>query len=283
MTTLDLPACTLADLTWLNTGDICAALGLGQRTHLRGLVELACRPPAQRFARQMLTLDRIVGEAGLDTGGAWICAQLSDGLAVRGGPAPRHGPLLVVANHPGLLDAAALFAAIGRPDLRILAITSPFLQALPHISGHLFAVGTTPGARTAAVRAAVRHLRAGGALLTFPAGRIEPDPLSMGGAEATLSEWSASLNLLTRLAGPLTVLPAIVGGVIAPAALRHPLTRIRRSPRERQWLAAILQLMWPALQRTTVQVVFGQPLSATGAPLSADVVAEARRLIREVA
>jgi 1-acyl-sn-glycerol-3-phosphate acyltransferase len=189
----------------------------------------------------------------------------------------------VVANHPGLLDAAALFAVIGRPDLRVLAITRPFLRTLPHIAGHLFAVGATPGARTTAVRAAVRHLRAGGALLTFPAGRIEPDPLSMGGAEATLADWSDSLDLLTRLAGPVTVLPAIVGGVIAPAALRHPLTRLRHGRSERQWLAAILQLMWPALQRTTVRVAFGQPLSATGEPLSATVVAEAHRLIHEVA
>lgn len=181
-----------------------------------------------------------------------------------------------------MLDAAALFAALKRSDLRVLAITRPFLRMLPHIAAHLFTVGTTPSARTAAVRAAGRHLRAGGALLTFPAGRIEPDPRSMVGAEASLDAWSASLELLARMAGPVTVLPAIVSGVITPAALRHPLTRLRRNPHDRQWLAAILQLIWPSLQRTTVRVSFGRSLSADVRPLSAAVIAEARRLIGTV-
>jgi 1-acyl-sn-glycerol-3-phosphate acyltransferase len=282
VTSLDSSLPTLDDLIWLNTGDICAALGLAQGTPLRGLAELACRPPARRFAQQMLHLDSLVGTAGLRTGGAWICDQLSDGLEVRGAPPPPHGALLVVANHPGLLDAAALFAALGRSDLRVLAITRPFLRALPNIAGHLFAVGTTPGARTAAVRAAGRHLRTGGALLTFPAGRIEPDPRSMAGAEASLADWSASLDLLVRMAGPVTVLPTIVSGVISSAALRHPLTRLRRNQRDRQWLAAILQLIWPPLQRTSVRVTFGHPLKADASPLSAAVVAEARRLIGTV-
>jgi 1-acyl-sn-glycerol-3-phosphate acyltransferase len=279
VTSLDSSSPTLDDLTWLNTGDICAALGLAQRTPLRGLAELACRPPARRFAQQMLRLDQLVGTAGLRAGGAWICAQLSDGLEVQGDPPPVYGPLLVVANHPGLLDAAALFATLRRSDLRVLAIKRPFLRALPHIAAHLFAVGTTPSARTAAVRATGRHLRAGGALLTFPAGRIEPDPRSMAGAAASLEDWSSSLELLARMAGPVTVLPAIVSGVITPAALHHPLTRLRRTPHDRQWLAAILQLIWPSLQRTTVRVSFGHPLSADARPLSVAVVAEARRLI----
>ncbi len=272
----------LAALTWLNAADIRSAFGIDPRMPCSGLADLLFALPARAFARQVLTLDAIVGRDGLQAGGAWICGQLSRGVELRGEPPPVNGPLLVVANHPGLLDAAALFASIPRDDLRVLAITRPFLQALPHIAGRLFAVGDTPAARTSAVRAAVRHLRAGGALLSFPAGQIEPDPLSLPGAEATLASWSQSIDLIARLAGEVTVMPAIVAGVLTPAAVRHPLTRLRRTPADRRWLAAILQLMLPRLQRTTVRVQFGRPIAATGAPVSAAVAAEARRLIHEV-
>lgn len=273
----------LADLTWLNIGDIVGAFGLAPGAPLRGLAELAAHPPARRFARQLLRLDAMVGAEGLGAGGAWICRQLSAGVVVAGDAPPAEGPLLVVANHPGLLDAMALTVAIPRRDLRVLAIKRPFLRALPNIAGHLFPVGDTPVARTGAVRAAARHLRAGGALLTFPAGRIEPDPLSVGGAEASLESWSASVDLIARLAAPVRVLPAIVGGVLSPAALEHPLTRLRRSPEQRRWLAAIIQLMRPELRRGAVRVRLGRPIAADGAPVSAAVRAEAARLIAAMA
>lgn len=272
----------LAALTWLNVADIRSAFGIERRMPCSGLADLLFALPARAFARQVLTLDALVGREGLQTGGAWICGQLSRGVELRGEPPPVSGPLLVVANHPGLLDAAALFASIPRNDLRVLAIARPFLRALPHIAERLFAVGATPAARTSAVRAAVRHLRAGGALLTFPAGRIEPDPLSLPGAEATLASWSQSVDLIARLAGEVTVVPVIVAGVLTPDAVRHPLTRLRRTPVDRRWLAAILQLMLPRLQRTTVRVQFGRSIVATGAPVSTAVAAEAHRLIHEV-
>jgi 1-acyl-sn-glycerol-3-phosphate acyltransferase len=273
----------LADLTWLNSADLLSAFGLGSATPLRGLAELACRIPARRFARQMLTFDAIVGAEGLAAGGAWICGQLSEGIELRGAPPPASGPLLIVANHPGLVDAAALFAAIPRRDLRVLAITRPFLRALPHIADRLVAVGNTPAARTGALRSAARHLRGGGALLTFPAGQIEPDPLRLPGASASVRAWSASIDLLARLAGELTLLPMIVGGVLAPAALGHPLLRLRRTPAERQWLAAILQLLSPALRGTTVRVQIGRPVRVADGPVRALAIAEALRLIEEVA
>lgn len=272
----------LADLTWLNTGDIMRAFGLRPGAPLRGLAELAARRPARRFARQLLALDGLVAAHGLAAGCAWICRQYSGGVEVRGGPPPAAGPLLVVANHPGLLDAAALATAIARADLRILAIARPFLRALPSIAAHLFPVGATPAARIAALRAAARHLRAGGALLTFPAGRIEPDPLSSRDAADSIERWSTSADLLARLAGPLTVLPAIVGGAITPAAVAHPATRLRRAPEDQRWLAAILQLLRPGLRRDAVRVQLGRPLVSDGGPVSAAVAAEARRLIAAV-
>lgn len=277
------PADALADLTWLNVSDIVNAFGLGQGTPLRALAELAAWLPSRRFAHQLLRLDSMVGTRGLHAGSAWMCDQLSGGATVRGAPPPADGPLLVVANHPGLLDTMALFTAIPRADLRILAVTRPFLRALPNIASHLFSVGATATTRMAAVRTAVRHLRAGGALLTFPAGRIEPDPISVGGAEASLESWSESIDLIVRLAGEIVVLPAIVGGVLTPAALHHPLTRLQHTPEDQRWLAAIIQLLLPQLRRGVVRVQLGRPISTAGSPISPVVVAETRRLIAAVA
>lgn len=272
---------SIADLTWLNIADIFSAFGVRRDLRLRGPIELLLRAPARRFAVQMATLDATVGAAGLGAGGAWICGQLARSVTVVGPAPPAEGPLLVTANHPGLLDAAALFMSIPRPDLRVLAITRPFLRSLPHIAAALIPVGDGPAARMAALRTAARHLRSGGALLTFPAGQIEPDPLTLPGAAESVAGWSDSVELLARLAGAATVVPAIVGGVLSPAALRHPLVRLRRSPAERQWLAAILQLMLPQLGHVAVRVHFGQPI-AGAAPLGPAVAAQARTLIEGI-
>jgi len=271
------------DLTWLNIADARTAFGLGPGAPLRGLADLLLRPPARRLAGELAALDALVAAAGLQAGGAWICGRRGVTVIVDGQPPPAAGPLLIAANHPGLLDAVALFACLPRPDLRVLAIRRPFLAALPSIAASILPVGETAAERMAALRAGGRHLRGGGALLTFPAGRIEPDPLARPGALASLAGWSASLGTLARLAGPVTVVPAIVAGVISPAALAHPLTRLRRRQADREWLAAILQIILPRLGRTTVRVRFGASIEAGAGEVGPRVAAAARRLIEEIA
>lgn len=269
----------LADLIWLNTADMLRGFGITRPPWLRGIATVLARPPAQRFARQLRTFDELVGRAGLPAGAQWICARFAPGMRIDGPSPPCHGPLLVVANHPGLLDAAALIAAIGRTDLKIIAIARPLIRALPHTAAAIIPVGTTPLSRMAALRSAVRHLQQGGAVLTFPAGQIEPDPARDPAAIAGLAEWSASLDLFGRLATGVPVVTAIVSDVQAPAALRHPLTRLRRDPAERQWLAAIVQVLWPHLATQPVRVQFGPPLLADN-HLRPAVLAMARQLMQ---
>lgn len=269
----------LADLIWLNTADMLRGFGITRPLWLRGIATVLARPPAQRFARQLRTFDELVGRAGLPAGAQWICARFAPGMRIDGPSPPRHGPLLIVANHPGLLDAAALIAAIGRTDLKIIAIARPLIRALPHTAAAIIPVGTTPLSRMAALRSAVRHLQQGGAVLTFPAGRIEPDPARDPTAITGLAEWSASLDLFGRLAAGVPVVTAIVSDVQAPAALRHPLTHLRRDPAERQWLAAIVQVLWPHLATQPVRVQFGPPLVADN-DLRPAVLAMARQLMQ---
>jgi acyltransferase-like protein len=263
--------------------DLISAFGLGGLGPgaVRSLLELLSSVPARRLAEQVATYDEIVGEAGLPEGGSWALERMARGVVVEGAEGvPDDGPLLVVSNHPGLADAVALFAAMPRGDLRVIAAERPFLAAIPNTSRALIPVSDDPNGRPRAVRVAARHLRSGGAVITFPGGRIEPDPAVLPGASEALDDWSGSVDLFARLVPGLTVVPAVVSGVISPSALRNPLALVRRDPRDRRWLSATLQMLVPALRDVTTRVGFGPPLRADGeGSISRRTVDEARRLI----
>ena len=92
---------------------------------------------------------------------------------------PAEGPVIFYSNHPtGALDGLMMAALCGRarPDLKILA-SSKLLQ-LPHLTPlapmllPLDLSGEDRTANGASLRIAVRHLRRGGALGIFPAGKV---------------------------------------------------------------------------------------------------------------
>lgn len=271
----------VAALTRACSADLISAFGLGKVRHGRKALEWISYPPARWLAKQVATYDEIVGEAGLGAGGTWALERMARRVQIEGAAnVPREEPLLLVSNHPGLADAVALFSTIPREDLRIIAAERPFLEALPNTSRRLITVPEGSSGRPAAVRAAARHLKSGGALLTFPGGRIEPDPAVLPGAAEALKRWSGSVDLFVRLVPGLTVIPVVVSGVLSGAALRNPFIRIRRRRSDREWLAATFQMLVPALRNVTTRVEFGAPVRAEdGASVSQMVLEEARHLI----
>jgi hypothetical protein len=142
------------------------------------------------------------------------------------------------------------------------------------------------------VRNAVGHLRGGGTVLTFPAGEIEPDPASMPGAVASLESWSESVAVFARLAPETRVVVAIVSGVIWPASLSHPLTRLRKERKAQERIAASLQVLAqtlrPSMRLASTRVAFSSALPAgelaAGSPaaLMAAVTEQARSLIEGI-
>jgi glycerol-3-phosphate O-acyltransferase/dihydroxyacetone phosphate acyltransferase len=122
---------------------------------------------------------------------------------------PARGPLIVAANHHNsLVDAMLLMAVIPR-RLRILAnaplfrhpLIGPFLWLVGALPVHRLKEAGNDPARNAALFAATTHtLRASGAILIFPEGRTQPEPVLLelrtgaarmlldaaGGAGATL-------------------------------------------------------------------------------------------------
>ena len=268
-------------LTEVCIDDLLDALGLSRLRRSRRPLKLLIRIPGRRLARQIATYDEIVGKFGLSAGGEWALERMTRRLKVEGGErVPRDGSLLLVSNHPGLSDAVALFASIPRPDLRVVASEWPLLDVLPNTSRHLFTITERPARRLGAVRAAARHLRGGGALLNFPAGRMEPDPAVMPGAVEALGRWSANVDLFARLAPNLTIVPVVVSGVLSPAAFGNPLTRLRRTEEDRRWLASNLQMLVPALRNVSPRVTFGPPIrDSAGETISTVVLPEVRRLM----
>lgn len=217
-------------------------------------------PAARRIAREFALLDEVLATRALPNAARWALEHFSAGVETAGlDRVPRSGPILLVANHPGLTDAVALVAALDRDDVRIVAADYPFLHAMRGLAPRLIFLGPDGTSQLSWIRAASRELRHGGAVLLFPAGRLEPDPAVLGNG-GVLLPWSESFELIARLAPETQVVPAFVSGVLSARAFAHPLTRIRRTPRDRQRVATLLQMIDARHRRVAVRVAFGAPV-----------------------
>jgi hypothetical protein len=252
-------------LTRINLDDLVSSFGWQADPLPAWLLRQVFHAPAARFARQMLAFDRSIGQDGLAEAARLMLRDFAQEVQIHGQEhLPQTGPALFLSNHPGMVDTLALFSSINRPDLRIIALNRPFLQSLPEISQHLFYVSENPSERMSAVKKAAAHLRAGGALLTFPAGQIEPDAEVYPGALESLKDWTDSAGVFLRFAPETQIVPTFVRGVLWEKAVKHPLTRIKKTRLEREKLGAALQLLAHLLLKVhplQVKVQFAEPIT----------------------
>jgi len=268
----------------LNTDDLLKAVGLSGATLWRPLRRLF-DAPSSLLATRLAAFDEAVGQGrGPLAAGAFL-KGLGTKIDFSGSPLTS-GPRLFVANHPGLGDFLALYSVLDQPELRIVAREHPFLQALPGLASRLFLVPET-GA-WGVLRQVAKHLEAGGAVLTFPAGRIEPDPAWRDPLPSTLA-WSDSTLLWARTVPGLLVQPALIAGVRHRDFVDPWWARLQR-PLHRDWTAAIAQLAGQVLWRRPrgrVAVAFGKPIERRDlaeqgrAPLSAELERLAREVYRD--
>ena len=253
-------------LTRINLDDLVSSFGWENAPLPAAVLRKFFARPAHKFAGQMVAYDDLVGHLDLPEASRRILQRLYiNDLKVHGSEQiPAGGPVLFLSNHPGLADTISLFAAIRRKDLRIIALDRPFLTSLPNISRHLFYIGDTPGERIRAVRQVSTHLRAGSAALTFPAGKIEPDPDVHTGSLESLMDWTDSSSVFMRFAPDQQIVPVLVSGVIWERTSRHWLTRFKKTREDREKLAASLQLLAMVVRDarpTTVHVQFAKPIT----------------------
>ena len=229
----------VSSLTRINLDDLVASFGWQDAPILASALRAVFHAPAGKFARQMLRFDAEVADHGLSAAAQDLFHRYAQSLSVQGAEnVTGEGPALFLSNHPGMVDTLALFIAIARPDLKIIAVERPFLQSLVNTSQQLIFISDDPARRMAAVRQAAAHLKAGGAALTFPAGKIEPDAAVYPGALEALQGWSESAGVFLRFAPQAKIIPTFVRGVLWERAVKHPLTRVKKTRDERERLGA---------------------------------------------
>ena len=168
---------------------------------------------------------------------------------------PATGPLLVVANHPfGAVDGMVLTAVLCgvRSDVKVIA--NYLLGRIPDLRDLFifvdpFGGGRAAGANLAPVRQAVRWLKDGGVLATFPAGEVAH--LSLLQRQVIEPPWSDSVARIARQTGA-SVLPVWFEGHNGPLfqmlGLLHPRLRTALLPREMFRLrdsSVDLRVGWP--------------------------------------
>lgn len=248
-----------------NAADVAAAFRVDTVPVLGDAVTALAEWPTSRISHLVLQYDRQVAAHGFAQASRWLLEAIEQQVAVHSaGPLPTSGPLLVAGNHPGMTDMMAMLSVLPRDDIRILAAERPVLLLLENIRERLILIPDHKGdrARMGAVRTAARHLHEGGTLLTFPAGKIEPDPARRATALRSLDDWSRSLDLFARLVPDLQTVPMAASHVISEDALRNPLVQLYRTEARRDWVAATLMVLFAPYRRVRVQLQVGQVIQA---------------------
>ena len=275
-------------LTQINLDDLVSSFGWQNRPLLAGLLRRALVAPPQTFAYQMVEFDCAIRAHGLVQASRLAIRNYVDDIRLFGRDRIPESGFLALSNHPGMTDTLSLFIALNRPDLRIIALDRPFLNALPNMSKQIAYVTDDPASRFRMIRQLSTLLRNGGAALTFPAGHIEPDPDIQQGAAESLCNWTESVGVFARMAPEAAVLPVLVRGVVRKKTANHPLTYLKRAHPERQKLLAALQLLAHVMFKQKdvhVRVQIGNPIypqrldRITTEVIHGAVLAEMRHLI----
>lgn len=255
----------LETLTEINLDDLVSSFGWQDSPFLSRLLRMFFRKPARTFAQHVAEYDDTVGAHGIVAGGWNLSRRYVQDIRIIGADRIPESAFLALSNHPGMTDTLALFAALNRKDLRIIALDRPFLNALPHTTAQLFYVYDDPAKRMTLVRQVSAHLKKGGAILTFPAGHIEPDPDVYPGAVDSLQTWTDSVGVFIRMAPDAAILPVLVRSVVAKKYAEHWLLRIKKTKEEREKLATALQLLGMVIfneKPVTVTIQIGKPIYA---------------------
>jgi hypothetical protein len=255
----------IISLSKLIITDLVQAIGLPKTKPFLSLFWFLFRIPVCRFVAIGLEFDQLVAEAGFPKASEWVLTHWCSRITARGSQGiPAEGPLLIVCNHPGTYDALIIFSQLGRQDIRWISTEIPFLDNLPHTHDHIiFSSRTNALKRMAAMRSAIRHLKAGGILLYIGAGELDPDPAVYPHAAKHIEEWLAGIDFFFRHVPGLQLMPAIVSGVVSPKWAHSPITWLRRKDIDKRRLAefgqGIFQLLFPGRLMFRPYVSFGLP------------------------
>ncbi|MBS0388805.1 MAG: lysophospholipid acyltransferase family protein [Proteobacteria bacterium] len=196
------------------------------------------------WASGISALEQVAGRLDFDADAGAFARQTLDELGVSFSLSPAElqqvpaaGGVIIVANHPfGGIDGLIAITALctRRPDLKLLA--NGMLARLQPLHDMVLPIDTLGGdarGNSHSVREALRHVAAGGALFTFPAGEVAH--LRWGRPGIVDPPWTRAASRLLRLAGA-PVVPMYFdgrnGALFQALGLLHPLLRTLLLPRE---------------------------------------------------
>lgn len=168
---------------------------------------------------------------------------------------PKHGPLIMVANHPfGAVDGLILGDIMTRTRLDVRVLGNRVLARIPELRSWIIPVD--PNARPDSVRAnigsmrtVIKWLREGSALGVFPSGTVSHLRLGNGVSDPA---WHPNIAALVRMTGA-TVVPVFFEGqnsmFFQLAGLLHPAFR-----------TVLLASEIVKRQHSTIRVRIGRPI-----------------------
>ena len=175
---------------------------------------------------------------------------------------PAEGPLIVVSNHPfGVLDglSACHLVSQRRNDIKLMAHAT--FDRAPELRPYLLPIhfegaSTALRSNVAARQAALQHLRDGGAVIIFPAGRVSTAEKIFG--PATDAPWKLFVSAMVQRSDA-TVLPIYFEG--QNSWRFHLASRIGEA-----WRESLLMYELARRIGSDVTVRIGQPIQAAALP-----------------
>jgi putative hemolysin len=170
---------------------------------------------------QLLSLIRSFEKSGAPYGAPfWPKAIRHMGIRIDTPPdeiarIPATGPLVVVANHPsGLVDGMVMAEMINRVRSDFKILTRSLLTGIPEVEEFMIPVPFPHEDNARELGLIMRdetltHLKAGGAIILFPAGKVAMSPGWWG--KAIEAEWNVFTHKIVKSSGA-TILPIFFPG-----------------------------------------------------------------------
>ena len=232
------PSAKPTSLARMILDDILTTLNVNRVKALRYLVTLLGSKTTRWLADLLSRWDRQVERSSFIETARDALSLFTSGFELTSADdIPKTGPLLAVANHPGMYDSIGAIVTVGREDVRVVAARREFFRVLPNISRHLLTIEKDTSLRLEAMRHIIQALKDGQAVIIFPSGRLEPEPSLIPGAAAALEQWSGSVGIFLSKVPETRLLPILISQTLSPKAWHSWPARLPKAQKRRHQAA----------------------------------------------
>jgi len=255
-------------LTRIVLEDIKTSANLGSRKIISWIIDRIGYRPAGWLADLLARMDEQLEDTSLHETATRAVNSFSDGLKLHIVDAvPGSGPLLVVANHPGMADIFGVLASLKRNDVKIVAQQKGFMRVLRNINRFVLSIEPDSTFKLRVIREIIQALNEGKAVIIFPSGQLEPDPAIMPGADESLLGWSESIGVFLNKVPETQLLPVLVSSVLTEKAYNSRFAKLGQNQKRRQQLAMAAQFVAQRFSNKShwkkpMRINMGQPRSA---------------------